>query len=96
MASGASWIFAGVILTAKTGIDYRKLRKGELSEEKFYNNAKINSVSAAGGIVGGASGMAAGFALGSLILPGVGSVVGALIGGFSGTWAGEVVSVKAY
>jgi hypothetical protein len=28
-----SWATAGVVVAAKTGLDYRKLKKGEITEE---------------------------------------------------------------
>lgn len=90
LGSEVSWIFAGIVLTAKVGLDYRRLKKGEITSEQFTYMTQKNGVGLAGSIIGGAGGMAAGFAVGSLVFPGVGSVIGALIGGYSGSWAGGV------
>ena len=89
------WLTAGIVLTAKTGIDYRKMKNGEITEEQFKKNAKENGVRGVGAVIGGTGGMAAGFAIGSAILPGIGSLVGAIVGGLGGSYAGEEYAYKA-
>ena len=33
LGSAGSWMFAGVVLTAKTGLDYRRYKKGEITKD---------------------------------------------------------------
>ena len=89
------WLTAGIVLTAKTGIDYRKMKRGELTQEQFNKNAKENGVRGVGAVIGGTGGMAAGFAIGSVFFPGIGSLVGAIVGGLGGSYAGEEYAYKA-
>ena len=35
MTATMPWVVAGLVLTAKTGIDYRKLKNGEITQEQF-------------------------------------------------------------
>ena len=90
------WLTAGIVMTAKTGIDYRKLKRGEISQEQFNKNAKENGVRGVGAVIGGTGGMAAGFAIGSAIFPGIGSIIGAIAGGLGGSYAGEEYAHKAH
>jgi hypothetical protein len=96
LTSTFNWALAGVVITAKTGLDYRKYKKGEITKTQFKKNVKKYSMLGAGLVVGSISGMAAGFALGSVIFPGVGSIIGAVAGAIGGTIAGEKLSLKAY
>ena len=95
MTATLPWLTAGIVLTAKTGIDYRKMKNGEITQEEFRRNAKQNGVRGVGAVIGGTGGMTAGFALGSVIMPGLGSLVGAIVGGLSGSYAGEEAAFKA-
>jgi len=78
--------FSGLILTAKTGLDYRKMKNGDITEKEMKKRVKLRSVKAAGGVLGGASGVTAGFVLGSIMIPipVLGGIIGALAGGFGG------------
>jgi outer membrane lipoprotein SlyB len=96
LTSTFNWALAGVVMTAKTGIDYRKYKKGDMTKTEYMKNVKKYALVGSGLIVGSISGMAAGFALGSVIFPGVGSIVGAVAGAIGGTVAGEKLSIKAY
>mmetsp|Transcript_30426 Transcript_30426/g.22177 ORF Transcript_30426/g.22177 Transcript_30426/m.22177 type:complete len:138 (-) Transcript_30426:364-777(-) len=100
IATGAmgptAWIFAGFIYTAKTGLEYRRFRKGQISKDEFKTRTKKNTAMMLGGVTGGAGGAALGFAIGTAIMPGVGSLIGTIAGGISGGLAGEKVFVKAY
>lgn len=96
LTSSFNWAFAGIVITAKTGIDYRKYKKGEMTKTQYMKNVKKYALVGSGLVVGSISGMAAGFALGSVVFPGVGSIVGAVAGAFGGTYAGEKLSLKAY
>lgn len=96
ITSSANWVFAGIVMTAKTGLDYRKYKKGDMTKTQFLKNVKKYAIVGTGLVVGSISGMAAGFAIGSVVFPGVGSIVGAVAGAFGGTYAGEKLSIKAY
>ena len=37
-AGPLGWIVAGVVVVAKTGIDYKKMKDGKLTEEQFKKN----------------------------------------------------------
>ena len=84
----------GIVFTAKIGLNYRKLKKNEISKSEFWKRMRVNSVSTVGGLAVGTGGAAAGFFLGTLIIPGVGSIVGAVVGGLVGGIAGEKLSMK--
>jgi len=90
--------FAGLILTARTGLDIHRMRKGQITEKELKKRMKLRSVKAAGKILGGASGMAAGFALGTFFIPipVVGGVIGAFVGGFGGSHYGKKITLKGY
>lgn len=96
VTSVVSWAAAGVVAAAKTGVDYRKYKKGELSEDDFKKNAKKYAMAGAGGVVGSMGGMAAGFMAGSLVFPGVGSIIGAISGGIAGGIYGQKIGVKGF
>ena len=96
LTSVFNWATASIVMTAKTGLDYRKYKKGEITKEQFKKNAKKYLYQGAGYVVGSISGMAAGFAVGSVIFPGIGSIIGAVAGAIGGTIAGEKLSMKAY
>lgn len=88
LTSTVQWATAGFVVLAKSGLDYRKYKKGELTKDQFNKNVKKYSMMGAGSVVGSIGGMAAGFAVGSLIFPGVGSIIGAVTGAISGGIAG--------
>ena len=52
------------IATAKTGIDYRKYCKGEITKDEFTKRAKYTWIGQAGAVVGSSGGMIGGFVLG--------------------------------
>ena len=83
--SKSSWIMMAFIYTAKTGLNYRKYKRGKMSKEDFINWFKKHTVETIGSLMGGGLGSALGFFGGSLIMPGVGSAVGAIAGGIAGT-----------
>ena len=39
-SAGAAWVFQGLILAAKTGMDYRKLKAGEITTADFNRNIR--------------------------------------------------------
>ena len=94
--SNSTWIFAGFMYTAQTGLNYRRYKKGKIDKKEFWKRVKMGSVTTVGGVVGGTGGAAAGFAIGTLILPGIGSIIGAVAGGIAGGMTGEKISAKAY
>lgn len=90
------WIGVAFIYTAQTGLNYRRLKKGDISKKEFWRRVKLNSITTVSSIAGGSGGAAAGFALGTALFPGIGSMVGAVVGGIAGGIAGEKLSAKAY
>lgn len=54
----------GVIATAKTGIDYRRYRKGEITKDEFNKRTRYTWVGQAGAVVGSSGGMIGGFFVG--------------------------------
>lgn len=96
LTSTFNWAFAGIVVAAKTGIDYWKYKKGQITKTEYKKNVKKYTFLGGGVVVGSISGMAAGFAVGSVIFPGVGSIVGAVAGAIGGTVAGEKLGMKAY
>ena len=84
------------VYTAQTGLNYRRLKKGQIDKKEFWHRMRLNSVTTVGSLAVGSGGAAAGFALGTVLLPGVGSIVGAVVGGIAGGFAGERWSAKAY
>ena len=96
LTSTFSWATAGVVAVAKSGLDYRKYKKGEMTQDQFHSNVKKYTMMGAGSVVGSIGGMAAGFAAGSLIFPGVGSIIGAVVGAVSGGIAGTKLGEKGF
>lgn len=96
LTSTVQWATAGFVTAAKCGLDYRKMKKGELTKEQFDINVKKYTMMGAGSVIGSITGMAAGFAAGSLIFPGIGSIVGAVAGAIGGGIAGQKLSLKAF
>lgn len=96
LTSTIQWATAGVVVIAKSGIDYRKYKKGEITKDEFHSNVKKYAMAGAGSVVGSIGGMAAGFAAGSLIFPGVGSIIGAVAGAVGGGIAGNKLGLKGY
>jgi hypothetical protein len=96
LTSGTSWLFAGIVYTAETGVNYKKLKRGQISKDEFWKRTKVRAAGTFGGIAGGTGGTVAGFTMGTMIFPGVGSVVGAVMGGFAGGVAGDLFVAKFY
>ena len=88
LTSSGQWATVGFVTAAKCGVDYRKMKKGELTKEQFGINAKKYTMMGAGSVIGSITGMAGGFAVGSLVFPGIGSIVGAVVGAIGGGIAG--------
>ena len=84
------------VYTAKTGLNYRKYKKGQINKTEFWHRVKLNSVTQISSTAVGSGGAAAGFALGTFFFPGVGSIVGTVVGGIAGGFAGERLSAKIY
>lgn len=94
--NSTTWIAVAFIYTAQTGLNYRRLSKGEIDKKEFWRRTKLNSVTTVASLAGGAGGAAAGFALGTAIFPGIGTIVGTVVGGLAGGFFGEKASSKAY
>jgi len=88
----------GVIATAKTGIDYRKYCKGEITKDEFTKRAKYTWIGQAGAVVGSSGGMIGGFVLGQALIPMpvVGGIIGVVVGGIAGGVAGQKFSTETY
>jgi hypothetical protein len=95
LSSAGTWVFAGIILAAKTGLDYRKLNNEEIDQAEFNNNLKVNTVATVGSVIGGTAGMAVGIPIGGFIADGIGAIVGAVVFGISGGLIGEKMMVSA-
>ena len=73
----------GMLYSAQTGLNYRKLKKGQMTDSQFKRGMHIGAFELVGGIAGGTGGAAAGFAIGAFAGP-VGAVVGTVVGGIFG------------
>ena len=89
--AGAAWVFQGLILAAKTGMDYRRLKAGEITSAQFNRNVRQNTAAGIGSVLGGAAGIALGVPVGYYAYEKIGSVVGAVIFGIIGSEIGEYV-----
>ena len=68
LTSVAGWSFAGLILTARTGLDYRRLQRNEIDQGTFNRNLRQNTAESVGSVVGGCVGVAIGVPIGGLFL----------------------------
>ena len=57
-------IVSGVIFSAQTGIDYRKMKKGEITKAEFKQRTKKNTFTTTGSMIGTTGGMVGGFLAG--------------------------------
>ncbi len=89
VSAAGTWIFAGIILTARTGLDYRRLQNNEIEPAEFNKNLRRNTAGTIGSVIGGCVGIAIGVPLGGYIYDTVGAVIGAVTLGVSGGIAGE-------
>jgi len=96
IASSTTWIFASVIYTAETGLNYRRMSKGLIKKKEFWKRTRVRAVGTVGGVAGGAGGAMGGFALGTMFLPGIGSAVGGIIGGIAGGFTGDLLASSVY
>jgi len=96
----APWLFTGIVLTAKSGLDYRKFRKGKIDKREFRKRLRTNTVTGVLGLSAATIGATAGFTIGTVIIPGVGSaiggVVGTLVGAISVGFIGKKYADKGY
>lgn len=93
-----SFVVAGVIYSAQTGIDYRKYKNGKMTHDQFKKKAKRGAFASTGGVLGSAGGMVGGFFAGQLLIPVpvVGGVVGTFAGAMAGGITGAKISIKLY
>ena len=89
-----AWTFVGLVYVAETGINYRRMKRGEITKEEFKKRVKQGAVGTVGGLACASAGAALGFVIGSALFPVVGSVVGVLLGGVLGGIAGKKLSVR--
>ena len=95
MASKSTWVFAGIILAARTGLDYRRLRADEITTAEFNHNLRSNTAGTIGSVIGGTAGMFIGLPLGAYIYNEIGAIVVATLLGVTGGLIGENVMVSA-
>ena len=93
LISSSTWVIAGIVLAAKTGLDYRKLRNNEIEEEKFNENLRQNTASTLGSTIGSIAGIAIGVPLGAFV--GIGALIGAAVMGVSGGIYGSSAMLTA-
>lgn len=89
-----AWTFVGLVYVAETGINYRRMKRGEITKEEFKKRVKQGAVGTVGGLACASAGAALGFVIGSALFPVVGSIVGVLLGGVLGGIAGKKLSVR--
>lgn len=91
-------IVSGVIFSAKTGLDYRSYKKGEISKSEFTKRIKRGAFGTAGSMIFSTGGMVGGFFIGHALIPIpiIGGIIGTVVGGFAGGLTGEKISVKLY
>ena len=84
-----------MILAAKTGIDYRKLKAGEITQAEFNRNIRQNTAAGIGSVLGGAAGIALGVPVGYYVYKKIGSIIGAIVFGIIGSEVGEYIFESA-
>lgn len=89
-----AWTFVGVVYIAETSINYRRMKRGEITKDEFKKRVRQGAVGTVGGLACASAGAALGFLIGSACFPVIGSVVGVLIGGVAGGLAGKSLSVR--
>ena len=89
-----AWTFVGLVYVAETGINYRRMKRGEITKEEFKKRVKQGAVGTVGGLACASAGAALGFVIGSALFPVVGSIVGVLLGGVLGGVAGKKLSLR--
>ena len=95
LTSSTNWIFAGMILAARTGLDYRRMNTGQIDQIEFSRNLRSNSAGTVGSVLGSIAGMAIGIPLGGYLANTIGAVIGGVTLGISGGVAAERVFVTA-
>lgn len=89
LGTSGCWLFSGIILAARTGYDYRRLGRNEITEGEFYQNMRTNTASTIGSVIGCTIGIAIGVPIGQYIYHSIGAVVGAVTFGLTGGYLGE-------
>lgn len=84
VAGPLAWTITGIFFLAQTGLNYRKLKRREITQEEFKKRAIIGGIASVSSIAGSSLGAAGGFLIGTAIFPGVGSIVGTIVGGIVG------------
>lgn len=95
LSSAGTWVFAGIVLAAKTGLDYRRLQRNEIDKTEFNKNLRQNTAGTVGSVIGGAAGMALGIPVGAYLYNELGAIIGAAIFGVCGSMLGENVMMSA-
>lgn len=88
-------VFGGILYTAQTGLNYRKLKKGKMTDSQFQRARQLGAYALATSIVGATGGAAVGFAMGSVVGP-VGSIFGTVVGGIYGSIKGKQLGTELY
>ena len=86
--------FTALIFLAETGVNYRRYKKGKITESQFKKLVAHGAVGSVGSLIGISAGVAIGFSAGTAVFPVVGSLIGAGIGAVGGLLAGKYLSLK--
>ena len=95
MTSAGTWVFAGIVLAARTGLDYQRLKRQEIDQSEFNKNLRQNTAGTIGSVIGGAAGVALGIPVGAYLYKEIGAIIGAAVFGVAGGMIGESVMQTA-
>lgn len=92
------FFIVGVVFSAQTGLDYRRLKKGTITKAEFKKRLRRGAFVSTGNLAGGTSGMVGGFVIGQMLipLPVLGGIIGTIVGGVIGGIAGTKTAIKLY
>lgn len=90
-----AWSFAGLVYIAETGVNYRKLKRGEIDKKEFKRRAIFGAIGKVSSVIGSSIGATVGFLIGTAILPGIGTIIGVVVGGVSGSLIISAITVKS-
>lgn len=94
LGSSGCWLFSGIILAARTGYDYRRMGRNEITEGEFYHNMRTNTAGTVGSVIGCTIGIAIGVPIGQYIYNSIGAVIGAVSFGLTGGIIGESTGIS--
>ena len=91
-------VVLGLFFSAKTGLDYRKYKKGDITKAEFKKRTKKGALTTTSSMLGSAIGSVGGMIVCQIIipLPLVGAVIGSVVGGFGGAFAASKITLRYY